>query len=76
MINKRTRRFRFALFESEPLKRSSEHVAQTRQLLKVDVFAGDDLCLQALDLDSQRRGLPDENPARLAQLVLATEVIG
>ena len=64
------------LLKAKPLKRPAEHVAQPRQLLKVDVLAGNDLGLQALDLDGQRRRLPDEDLARLAQLVLAAEIIG
>ena len=67
---------RARLLEPEPLKRSAENVAQTRQLLKVHVLAGDDLGLKRLDLNRHRRSLPDENLARLAQLVLAAKVIG
>jgi hypothetical protein len=51
---------RTRLPETEPLKRSAEHVGQARQLLKADLLTGNDLGLQALDLDSQRSSLPDE----------------
>ena len=64
-----------ALPDAKALQRSAEHIAQTRQLLDVDVVARDDLGLQAFDLDGQRSSLPDKDLARLAQPVLPAEVI-
>jgi hypothetical protein len=64
-----------ALPDAKALKRSAEHIAQTRQLLDVDVVARDDLGLQGLDLDSHGRRLPDKDLAGLAQPVLPAKVI-
>ena len=76
MRRKGSCRPRARLLEPESLKRAAQYVAQARQLLKVDVLARNDLGLQALDLDGQRRRLPNKDLARLAQVVLAAEIIG
>jgi hypothetical protein len=47
--------------EAEALKRAVENTAKARDLLEVDVIAGDDLRLQALNLDSQCRRLPHKD---------------
>ena len=57
------------------MQHAAQGIREPRKLLDVDILAGDDLGLQALDLDSQGRSLPDENLARLAKLVLPAEVI-
>jgi hypothetical protein len=72
---KRACRLRAQPPEPKALKGAAKHVGQPCHLLQVDVFARNDLGLQTLNLDGQRRGLPDENLAGLAESVLAAEVI-
>ena len=62
--------------EAEALKRPAEDIRQPHKLLGVDVLAGDDLRLKRLDLDRERRSMAHKDFRRLAELILAAQIVG
>jgi hypothetical protein len=58
------------------VQQPTQGIREPGELLDVDVVPCDNLRLKSLDLNRESRRLPNEDLARLAQLVLAAEVVG